>query len=196
MIYPVFLSTHPKRSRNSPITFPPPFFFYLHLRYFLLNVVLRSFIFLIVPSCGKIFPSPLHLTHPRRAFALFLHFYLFIVQHFPDHTNDPPPPPPVKIRNSVFPLVTWGGCIRRSQSIVMKDQLLKAKRDLQVALRDALEAREEINRRKQHGEDLLARLRVLQVRMAEEYGQDNNLGKKQLGRRSSIVTVGRRRFTV
>lgn len=49
------------------------------------------------------------------------------------------------------------------QAIVMQNQVLKAQRQLEQALRDALEAREEINRRRQHAEVLVARLRVLQV---------------------------------
>lgn len=45
----------------------------------------------------------------------------------------------------------------------MRAQMLQAQRRLEGALRDALSSREEIHRRKQYGEELLARLRRLQV---------------------------------
>lgn len=45
----------------------------------------------------------------------------------------------------------------------MRGQVLQAQKRLEEALRDALSSREEINRRKRYGEELLARLRQLQV---------------------------------
>lgn len=51
------------------------------------------------------------------------------------------------------------------QSVDMRSQLLRTQRQLEEALHDALSSREEINRRKQYGEELLLRLRRLQVRV-------------------------------
>lgn len=46
---------------------------------------------------------------------------------------------------------------------MMRDQVMRAQRGLEEALREVLATREEVNRRKQHGEVLLARLGFLQV---------------------------------